>query len=343
LCGGFGGARFAPGIVQVAGPEHTTVITNPGDDVRFLGLEVWPDFDSVLYALAGRFDEELGWGRRADSTACAEVLAAEGWFRMGDRDIALSLLRTAWLAEGLGRATVARRCGERLGVTATVVPASAQPHRTMIETDRGWHELQEYLVRRRAMDPPTAVRISPQADAATAQALDGLSADVAVLGPSNPVVSLWPILTTPGIAPELARAPRVVAVSPVVDALAPRTQPEASRFRVRERLLAMLGVPHTADGVARLWGDGIDGFVLDYRDEHAARRLATTDLSLLRTDLLPDGDAGRTALAREVLDFGLSLPPRVDRPQLDLEWQGHEPRNDSIASMAVAGSSNRNK
>jgi LPPG:FO 2-phospho-L-lactate transferase len=213
----------------------------------------------------------------------------------------------------------------------------------MIETDRGWHELQEYLVRRRAVDPPTAVRISPQANAATAQALDGLSADVAVLGPSNPVVSLWPILTTPGIAAELARAPRVVAVSPVVDALAPKTRPEASRFRVRERLLAMLGVPHTADGVARLWGDGIDGFVLDYRDEHAARRLARTDLSLLRTDLLPDGDAGRTALAREVLDFGLSLPPRVDRPQLDLEWQGHEPRNDSIASMAVAGSSNRNK
>ncbi len=323
LCGGFGGARFAPGLVESVGAVDAVLVTNPGDDVRFTALEVWPDFDSVLYGVAGEFDEELGWGRRGDTTACVDALGDEGWFRMGDRDIALSLLRTAWLAGGLDRGEVARRCCQALGVEATIVPAAAQPHRTRIETADGWHPLQDYLVRRRAAAPPLAVRVEPRAASATPEALAGLAAaGLVVLAPSNPVVSLMPIVTVPGVLEALSRSPGVVAVSPVVEAIAPRTPPETGRWGVRKRLMEMLGLPHTADAVAGLWAGLIDGFVVDERDRDSADRIEETlGIPVLRIDLLPMEHKGRTELAAQVVEFGLGLPARRGSREMTPWWE----------------------
>jgi LPPG:FO 2-phospho-L-lactate transferase len=322
LCGGFGAARFAPGLVESVGAQDVVLVTNPGDDVRFTALEVWPDFDSVLYAVAGEFDEDLGWGRRGDTTACVDALGDEGWFRMGDRDIALSLLRTAWLAAGLDRGEVARRCCEAVGVEVTIVPAAAQPHRTRIETAEGWQSLQDYLVRRRAASAPLAVKVQPRSASATPEALAGLEAGLVVLGPSNPVVSLMPIVAVPGVLEALIAAPRVVGVSPVVEAIAPRTPPEAGRYRVRGLLMEILGSAHTADAVAGLWAGLLDGFVVDRRDDAAARRIEETlGIPILRTDLLPTDQKGRTELAARVVEFGLSLPARAGGRAPKLWWE----------------------
>jgi LPPG:FO 2-phospho-L-lactate transferase len=322
LCGGFGAARFAPGLVESVGARDVALVTNPGDDVRFTALEVWPDFDSVLYAVAGEFDEELGWGRRGDTTVCVDALGDEGWFRMGDRDIALSLVRTAWLAAGLDRGEVARRCCETVGVEVTIVPAAAQPHRTRIETEDGWQGLQDYLVRRRAAAPPLAVKIEPRAASATPEALAALDASLVVLGPSNPIVSLMPIMAVPGVLDGLMRAPRVVAVSPVVEAVAPATPPEAGRYSVRGRLMEMLGLTHSADAVAGLWAGLLDGFVVDRRDGAAAGRIEQAfGIPVLRADLLARGQKGRTELAAEVAEFGLGLPARRGGRQPKLWWE----------------------
>lgn len=326
LCGGFGAARFVPGLVESVGAREVVLVTNPGDDVRFTALDVWPDFDSVLYAVAGEFDEELGWGRRGDTTACVDALGDEGWFRMGDRDIALSRLRAAWLAAGLERGDIARRCCESVGVEVTIVPAAAGPHRTRVETAEGWHPLQDYLVRRRAAAPPLAVKVEPRASSATPEALTGLHADLVVLGPSNPVVSLMPIVAVPGVLDALVAAPRVVGVSPVVEAVAPRTPPEAGRYRVRGRLMEMLGLPHSADAVAGLWAGLVDGFVVDTRDVDAARRIdETLGIPVLRTDLLPLDRKGRTKLAAQVTEFGLGLPARAAGRNPALWWDSGGP------------------
>jgi LPPG:FO 2-phospho-L-lactate transferase len=322
LCGGFGAARFAPGLVESVGERNVVLVTNPGDDVRFTALEVWPDFDSVLYAVAGEFDEELGWGRRGDTTACVDALGDEGWFRIGDRDIALSLLRTAWLAAGLDRGEVARRCCEAVGVEVTIVPAAAQPHRTRIETAEGWHSLQDYLVRRRAAAPPLAVKVEPRSASATPEALAGLEAELVLLGPSNPIVSLMPIVAVPGVPEALVRAPRVVGVSPVVEAVAPRTPPEAGRYRVRGRLMEMLGLAHSADAVAGLWAGLVDGFAVDRRDAAAARRIEETlGIPVLRTDLLPMDQESRADLAAQVVEFGLGLPARAGEREARPWWE----------------------
>jgi LPPG:FO 2-phospho-L-lactate transferase len=279
---------------------------------------VWPDFDSVLYALAGIFDEELGWGRRDDDLAVASILEQDGWFRMGDRDVALSVLRTAWLSETAGdRAEVARRCRERLGVSTELWPASATPHRTRVAIAEGSVGLQEYLVRRRAADEPLAVTQEPRATAATAPALAALrDADLVVLGPSNPVTSLMPMLTVPEIWDALARVPRVIAVSPTVSATPARLAPEIGRYRVRERMLAMLGVAHAPDAVATLWPALVDALVIDHRDAaagEATRIERDCGLTVISADLLGAPGEPRRALGESVLEAGLVLPARSDR------------------------------
>jgi LPPG:FO 2-phospho-L-lactate transferase len=318
LCGGFGGARFAPALVEAAAPRVTTIITNPGDDADFQSLEVWPDFDSVLYGLAGRFDEQQGWGLIGDSYRCHAALGDAGWFRMGDEDIARSLQRTAWLRDGHDRSDIARRLRKSLGVSTLVVPSAAGPHRTRVltrvpDTDsERWVPFQEFIVRMRGAGEPLAVCLQPASDGPTPEAQDAARADLVVLGPSNPLFSLMPILATPGIALGLADAGRVVAVSPVVTGTAPRTDPERSRFGVRGRAMELVGQPHTASGAAAFLGGLLDGFVIDAHDgDQAAEIEAVHGIPVLVTDLLPTSRAGRQTLAENVLAFGDTVPPRA--------------------------------
>jgi LPPG:FO 2-phospho-L-lactate transferase len=264
------------------------------------------------------FDEELGWGRREDGLAAAEVFAGDGWFRMGDRDLALSLLRTEWLREtGGDRTEVARRCRERLGVTTALIPAATGPHRTRVRTAVGSFGLQDYLVRRRAADEPLGISLAPRASAAAPAALAALrEADLVVLGPSNPVTSLMPILTVPGIWEALAAAPRIVAVSPTVSAAEPRLAPEIGRYRVRERMLTAFGVAHAADAVAALWSGLVDGLVIDERDAAAGEAVRIEHergMPVTVADLLAPTAAARRALGGAVLDAGLALAPSSGR------------------------------
>lgn len=316
LTGGFGGARLAPALIEVVGVDNAAIITNPGDDLTWCGAEVWPDFDSVLYAVAGIFDEERGWGIRGDSTGFCDSLGPDGWFKIGDRDYALSRLRTEWLSDTGDRVRVAQRCCEYFGVPPVLIPPAADPHRTRVSTSSGWVPLQEYLVHRRAAEPPRAIDLCPASDAATASALAAMAADLVILGPSNPILSLMPILATPGVAATLMHTQRVIAVSPVVGSVEPLWASEQTRFRVREQVMAMVGLPHSASGCARFFAGVVDAFVVDSRDNTRAQIENEIGIPVLETNLLGRSDEDRKRLMSEVIAFGLGVPGRTNRSAL---------------------------
>ncbi|MGH3062606.1 MAG: 2-phospho-L-lactate transferase, partial [Gaiellaceae bacterium] len=220
LCGGLGGSRFVDALARAAGPEQVAAVVNVGDDVEILGLHVSPDLDTVLYTLAGLLDEERGWGVRDETTnalAGAGRLGGETWFTLGDRDIGLHLVRTRALREGAPLSEVTRRLAESLGVAVRLLPASDDPVRTFLTTPAGELDFQTWFVARRHADPVHAVRYDgAEAAGPAAGVLEAIAAaEVVFLAPSNPFVSILPILAVPGIRAALA-GKRVVALSPLV-------------------------------------------------------------------------------------------------------------------------------
>jgi LPPG:FO 2-phospho-L-lactate transferase len=220
LCGGLGGSRFVDALTQAAGGEQVTAIVNVGDDLEILGLRVSPDLDTVLYTLAGLLDEERGWGVKDETTNALQLacrLGGEDWFTLGDRDIGLHLVRTELLREGVPLSEATRRLCERLGVTTTLLPASDDPVRTFLTTSAGELDFQTWFVGRRHADEVLGLRYDGAESAAPAPGvLDAIAAAAKVfLAPSNPFVSIRPILAVPGIREALA-GKRVVAVSPLV-------------------------------------------------------------------------------------------------------------------------------
>ncbi|HSS35669.1 MAG TPA: 2-phospho-L-lactate transferase, partial [Patescibacteria group bacterium] len=224
LAGGVGGAKLAHGVQAVVGAE-LSVVVNTGDDVERHGLDVWPDHDTVMYTLAGLDDREQGWGIRGETYAVAEQLAVYGeetWFRLGDRDLAAHIVRTARLRLGTRPTEVALDLQRSLGVVATILPMADEPVRTLVRTDDGWLEFQEYFVHRHQVPTVHAVRFDgidrarPTAEVAEALA----TARVVLVAPSNPIVSLGPILAVPGMREALAsargRGVPIVAVSGIV-------------------------------------------------------------------------------------------------------------------------------
>jgi LPPG:FO 2-phospho-L-lactate transferase len=214
----------------------------------------------VLYALAGISDEKQGWGRQSDT------YPERGWFRIGDDDLALSRRRARWLQAGATRAGVAGRCCSELGVGVAMVPASAESYRSFVRAPSGWLPFQEWLVGERASSTPLEFECRPERPAAPVEAVREIeSADLVLLGPSNPVASLLSTLSVPEIADALMTAPTILVVSPTVAAVPPVSAPERSRYRVRGTLMGMLGLPHTPRVVATLWSGLVDGFVMDTR------------------------------------------------------------------------------
>src|SRR5262245_40043540 len=222
LCGGLGGSRFVDALARAAGPEAVTAIGNVGDDVDALGLHVSPDLDTVLYTLAGLLDETRGWGVRDETysaLATADALGAETWFTLGDRDIGLHLVRTALLREGRPLSEAFDVLAARLGVGVRLLPVTDDPLRTYLETPAGELDFQTWFVRRRHADRVLGVRFDGAEDARPAPGvLDAIAgADTVFLAPSNPFVSIAPILAVPGVREALvARRDSVVAVSPIV-------------------------------------------------------------------------------------------------------------------------------
>jgi len=316
LCGGFGAARFLSGLGE-RGAELCCVV-NTADDLEYLGLHVSPDLDSVLYALAGEFDEERGWGLRGDTFHCNAALARHGadWFHVGDRDLATHLERTRQLRAGRTLSEATAELTSVWGVAARLLPMSDSPVRTVVRTDAGPLTLQEYLVRHHAGPRVHGVDHAGRADAAPAPGvLDALAAaELVVLAPSNPVSSLGPILALPGVRETLAaRAGGTVAVTPVVNGRPPATPPEQGRARVRAAFMEARGLPHRAAAVAGLYAGLVQGFVLDERDAAAeSAEIDALGMRVLCADTLAASPGERRRLAGAVLEFGrgVSREPR---------------------------------
>ncbi|MGH9000388.1 MAG: 2-phospho-L-lactate transferase CofD family protein, partial [Acidimicrobiia bacterium] len=246
LCGGFGAARFLSGLSRVGGVDLTCVV-NTADDLDYEGLHISPDVDTVTYALAGRFDEDRGWGLAGDTFRNAEALRRyrSGWFAVGDEDLATNLARTNLIRAGATLTEATARVAAALGVQGRVLPMSDDPVRTVVCSAEGRLGFQEYLVHRRAGPAVEAVEHDGADTARPAPGVLGAlaGADLVVVAPSNPVSSIGPILALGGVAGELAlRADRTVAVTPVVSGAEPATAPEQSRARVRAAFMAARGL-----------------------------------------------------------------------------------------------------
>jgi LPPG:FO 2-phospho-L-lactate transferase len=308
LSGGIGGAKLALGLYRVLAPGELTVIVNTGDDFEHLGLTVCPDLDTTLYTLAGLSNPELGWGRRDETwtfMAALKQLGGETWFRLGDADLALHLARTQRLASGATLSAVTAEFARRLGVTASLVPMSDEPVRTRVSTSEGELAFQEYFVRRRCEPSVRAITFSGATTARAAPdalaALTSSALEAVILCPSNPYLSLDPLLAVPELAAALAasRAP-VIAVSPLVGGEAIKG-PTA-------KIMRELGLAPTAHSIARHYGSRLDGFVLDRAD---AEQAPTIGCPVHVTDTVMRSLDDRERLAREVLGFARTLAARV--------------------------------
>jgi LPPG:FO 2-phospho-L-lactate transferase len=300
LAGGTGGAKLAAGMQEEIGAD-LSVIVNTGDDVEVLGVHVSPDPDLVTYWLSGEIDAERGWGLRDDSFSVFERLAKLGapdWFRLSDRDLAACLYRREFLDSG-GRQTDAQaQISRALGVAASVLPMSDSPVRTAVQTAGGRRGLQEYLILDDGLPEVLGVELEGIADAEpTPEVLAALrEAEAIVIGPSNPVISIGPILAVPGMREAItaAGAP-VVAVSPFVAGEVVKGP--------TERFMAALGRPSNATGVASLYEGLIDAMVVD-RDDPDPPPAA---VPVHTAPTLMEGAAGRARVARIVLDYVASL------------------------------------
>jgi LPPG:FO 2-phospho-L-lactate transferase len=269
LAGGLGGSRCVDALARAAGSEAVTAIGNVGDDLELWGLHVSPDLDTILYTLVGLLDEERGWGVRDDTystLAMAERLGEETWFTLGDRDIGLHLVRTAMLRAGHTLSEATRTLADRLGAGVRILPATDDRLRTKILTPHGELDFQDWFVRRRHADRVEGVRYEGAEDARAATGvLDAIAAaDVVVIAPSNPFVSVRPILAVREIEDAL-RQKRVTAISPLIGG-------RALRGPLAE-MLTSLGHEPSARGVRELYGDLVSTFVVDGEDEELAAEI----------------------------------------------------------------------
>ena len=300
LAGGTGGAKLAAGMQEELGSE-LSVIANTGDDVEALGVHVSPDPDLVAYWLSGEIDEERGWGIRDDSFTVFERLqrlGAPSWFSLSDRDLAACLYRRQFIEEG-GTATAAQaQIARGLGVEAKVLPMADAPVRTKVLTAAGRRDLQEYLIVDRGEPDVLGVELEGIEHAEPSrEVLDALrAAEAIVIGPSNPVISIGPILAVPGMRDAIAASPApVVAVSPYVAGAVVKGP--------TDRFMQALNRPTTAAGVASLYAGLIDGMVVDEGDPDPP----PVEVATLAASTLMEGASGRARVARIVLDYAATL------------------------------------
>jgi LPPG:FO 2-phospho-L-lactate transferase len=308
LAGGVGGAKLADGLARALAPGELTVIVNTGDDFEHLGLKISPDLDTVCYTLAGLANPETGWGLADESWHALESLGALGgptWFRLGDRDLGAHLERTRRLREGQTLSQVTRAFCEAWGLSTSILPMSDQPVSTTVLTDEGALPFQEYFVHRRCLPRVTGFRFEGVDNSRPAPGVQESleKADFIVICPSNPWVSIDPILAMPGIRAALA-GKCVLAVTPIVGG---RTLKGPAA-----KMYLELGINPSAAAVAGHYGvtglDGIlAGFVLDTQDSSMAAQIEEMGIQALITDTVMLTSADRLRLAEEVLSFGTGL------------------------------------
>ena len=307
LSGGVGGAKLALGLSRVLPPEDLLVVVNTGDDFEHLGLSISPDIDTVVYTLSGLANRELGWGRHDETWSFMETLSSLGgetWFRLGDRDVALHVERTRRLRAGETLSAITDDLRQRLGIPQRILPMTDDPVRTRLLTDDGWLDFQEYFVHRRC-EP--VVRQLDFHGAATARAHPGFLAALSdprlqgvVICPSNPFISVEPILAIPGVRAALtACAAPVIAVSPIIAGRAVKG-PTA-------KMMTELGLDASAGTVAQRYSDLLHGYVIDHAD---MSEVVSIDARVTLAQTLMTTLEDREALAKTVLDAAAVLRRR---------------------------------
>jgi LPPG:FO 2-phospho-L-lactate transferase len=307
LAGGTGGAKLAHGLQLALSPGDLSVVVNTGDDTERHGLLVMPDHDAILYMLDGRFDAARGWGISGETWVVMDELeryGEEGWFRLGDRDFATHIARAARLhgGESLTDAVLAIQAAR--GLPTAILPMADEPVRTQVRTDDGWLDFQEYFVHRHQAPEVHEIRYAGiDAARVTSRVAAAVgAAEILAIGPSNPFVSIGPILAVPGLREEIgaarSRGVPVVAVSGIVGGRALKGP--------ADRMMRSLGHEPSAMAVAALLADLLTGFVLDTVDAALEPEIEALGLRTLVTDTIMADDAGKTRLARAVMEFAVS-------------------------------------
>jgi LPPG:FO 2-phospho-L-lactate transferase len=296
LAGGVGAARFLDGLTRVIAPQRVLIVGNTADDAEIHGLHISPDLDTVTYTLAGLANPQHGWGIRGDSFRCLGALkrlGADAWFQLGDVDLATHIYRTERLRQGATLADVTSEIARSLGVSAAIIPMSNHRVRTRIRTPSGELEFQTYFVKRRARDRVSGMHFEGAADAKPAPGLlDAVAnARAIVLCPSNPFISIGPILAIPGIREALrARREAVAAISPIVGGKALKG-PAA-------KMMKSMNLKSSAFEVAKLYRDFVGIFVLDQVDRREAPRVEALGIRPVVTNTIMKGLRERQALAK---------------------------------------------
>jgi LPPG:FO 2-phospho-L-lactate transferase len=308
LTGGSGGAKFVQGLAQVVPAEELTCIVNTGDDLLWWGLHISPDLDSITYALAGLLSAERGWGVQGDTFDCLEAmtrLGAPAWFQLGDRDLATHLRRTELLSRSKSLSEATAEIAGSLGIRSPILPMSDDRVETRVMTSIGDLSFQEYFVRERYQVPVGSVRFvgAEQALAAPGVLRVIEKADAVLIAPSNPITSIGPILAVTQIRDALARSSaRVLAVSPIVGGSAV-SGPAGT-------LMQASGLPVSAAGVARCYGDLVDGLIVDSHDAGALEDISSIGVEAHCTNTIMKTLEDKVALAR----FAIEHSVRVAQP-----------------------------
>jgi LPPG:FO 2-phospho-L-lactate transferase len=300
LAGGIGAAKLLTGLVKHVKEENLTVVVNTGDDIELFGLHISPDVDIVAYTLAGIVDEEKGWGIRGDTFFCLEALKGfeqEGWFNLGDKDLATHLLRTSLLRKGLKLSEVTAVITKALGLKAAILPMTDNFFETRVVTKEGSIHFEEYLVKRAARDEVLGVELSGADSAKPAEGVISaiMNAERVIVCPSNPIVSIGTILSVKGIREALRYTEaKKVAVSPIV-AGAPVKGPA-------DKLMKGLGFEVSAYSVAKLYADFLDTFVIDRADSGEKSQIEKLGIEVMVTNTIMRTLEDKVQLASTVLD-----------------------------------------
>jgi LPPG:FO 2-phospho-L-lactate transferase len=305
LAGGVGAARFLEGLANVFPPEKITAIVNTGDDLQYLGCHVSPDLDIITYTLAGLAEKKNGWGIENDSFNCLDQLAkysAETWFRIGDRDFATHLLRTAFLQQGFNLSEVTEKIRISLKVKAQILPMTDQIVATKIKTPAGVLEFQEYFVKRGFKDQVQDVTYEGASLASPAPGVTPAieKADLIIFCPSNPILSIGPILAIPGIRDSLSKTrAKIVGISPIVGGKAIKGP--------LDKMMESLGLEVSPFSVAQLYRGLMRGYVVDEQDKSIASKITSLGMKVLATNTLMDSMEAKTKLARNTISFAETL------------------------------------
>ena len=301
LTGGTGGAKFVDGLRQVVSAQELTFIVNTADDLEWWGLHVSPDLDSITYGLAGLLSRERGWGVKGDTFFCLQAMGEIEepiWFHVGDRDLAVHLLRTRLLAEGKTLTEATTELARRLGVASRILPMSDSRVETRVDTPVGELSFQEYFVQRWYQDPVKSVRFDGIEEATPAPGvIEAIrSASAVIIAPSNPITSIGPILALPGVRAALRETQALIAaVSPIIG--------NAAYSGPAGVLMAAQGYPVSIAGVAKAYEDFLDLLVVDTRDSEAAKALKGPALRIECANTVMRTSEDKTKLARTVIEL----------------------------------------